>query len=169
MPREEEQVRHGLLPCALYHNAHLLLRVLLRCSARLDITSLQHVYVTADKAMMSMADPLVDVRIATWLVMPDAIEVTDSPTRVSMRKGDNPWNLEGLLNLRAGKEAVTSSVAVLRKVSGNVGKVHTSLWGSTMSHIAAVACSKPLTVVQANKIIFIKSCQVGTTCPVSAT
>ena len=65
-----------------------------------------------------MADPLVDVRIATWLVMPDAIEVTDSPTRVSMRKGDNPWNLEGLLNLRAGKEAVTSCVAVLRKVSG---------------------------------------------------
>ena len=81
-------------------------------------TGLHFVQMTADKAMMSMADPLVDVRIATWLVMPDAIEVTDSPTRVSMRKGDNPWNLEGLLNLRAGKEAVTSSVSVLRKVSG---------------------------------------------------
>ena len=73
---------------------------------------------TADKAIISMADPLVDVRIATWLVMPDAVEVTDSPTRVSLRKGDNPWNLEGLLTLRAGKEAVASSVAVLRKVSG---------------------------------------------------
>lgn len=73
---------------------------------------------------MSMADPLVDVRIATWLVMPDACEVTDSPTRVSLRKGDNPWNLEGLLNLRAGKEAVTSSVAVLRKVSGITGSIH---------------------------------------------
>lgn len=71
-----------------------------------------------------MADPLVDVRIATWLVMPDACEVTDSPTRVSLRKGDNPWNLEGLLNLRAGKEAVTSSVAVLRKVSGTVTKTY---------------------------------------------
>lgn len=77
--------------------------------------------------MVSMADPLVDVRIATWLVMPDAVEVTDSPTRVSMRKGDNPWNLEGLLNLRAGKEAVTSSVAVLRKVSGTEGKVQVML------------------------------------------
>ena len=77
---------------------------------------------TADKALMSLADPLVDVRIATWLVMPDAVEVTDSPTRVSMRKGDNPWNLEGLLNLRAGKEAVTSSLAVLRQVSGKKKK-----------------------------------------------
>ena len=66
-----------------------------------------------------MADPLVDVRIATWLVMPDSCEVTDSPNQVSMRKGDTARNLEGLLNLRAGKESVTSTLTVLRKVSGS--------------------------------------------------
>lgn len=94
----------------------------------------------ADKAVMSMADPLVDVRIAAWLVMPDAIEVTDSPTRVSMRKGDKPWNLEGLLNLRAGKEAVTSSVAVLRKVSGKQGKVHVAWCLGTLQQHSALHC-----------------------------
>lgn len=71
---------------------------------------------------MSLADPLVDVRIATWLVMPDCCDLTDSPSRVSLKKGENRWNLEGLLTQRAGKDAVTSTLTVLRTVSGE-GKV----------------------------------------------
>lgn len=67
---------------------------------------------------MSLADPLVDVRIATWLVMPDCCDLTDSPSRVTLKKGENRWNLEGLLTQRAGKDAVTSTLTVLRTVSG---------------------------------------------------
>ena len=68
---------------------------------------------------MSLADPLTDVRIATWLVMPDSTELSDSPSRVSLRK-DSHWNLEGLLKVRAGQDAVTSALTVLRNVSGMV-------------------------------------------------
>lgn len=72
----------------------------------------------ADKSAMSLADPLVDVRIATWLVKPDCPDVTDSPSRVMLKRGDIKRNLEGLLTLKAGKEAVTSALNVLRTVSG---------------------------------------------------
>jgi len=59
--------------------------------------------------------PLVDVRIATWLVKPDCPDVTD---RVTLKRGDIKRNLEGLLTLKAGKDAVTSALNVLRTVSG---------------------------------------------------
>ncbi len=62
--------------------------------------------------------PLVDVRIATWLVKPDCPDVTDSPSRVTLKRGDIKRNLEGLLTLKAGKDAVTSALNVLRTVSG---------------------------------------------------
>ena len=75
-------------------------------------------FVNSDEAPMSLADPLVDVRIATWLLMPDCGDLTDSPTRVTLKKGDTRWNLEGLLAQRAGKDAVTAALAVLRTVSG---------------------------------------------------
>ncbi len=72
----------------------------------------------ADKSAMALADPLVDVRIATWLVKPDCPDVTDSPSRVTLKRGDIKRNLEGLLTLKAGKDAVTSALTVLRTVSG---------------------------------------------------
>ncbi len=67
---------------------------------------------------MALADPLVDVRIATWLVMPDCGDLTDSPSRVTMKRGENRWNLQGLLTQRAGKDSVDSTLNVLRTVSG---------------------------------------------------
>ncbi|DBA82952.1 TPA: hypothetical protein ACH3X1_006731 [Trebouxia sp. C0004] len=74
----------------------------------------------SDESAMSLADPLVDVRIATWLVKPDCPDVTDSPSRVTLKRGDIKRNLEGLLTLKAGKDAVTSALNVLRMVSGGV-------------------------------------------------
>ena len=87
---------------------------------------------------MSLADPLVDVRIATWLVMPDCCDLTDSPSRVTLKKGENRWNLEGLLTQRAGKDAVTSTLTVLRTVSGE-SKIASCCGGGTKAAATARA------------------------------
>ena len=64
-----------------------------------------------------MANPLVDVRIAAWLLKPDALEVTDSPNK-SCKRGDIAWNLEGLLIRATSKEAANDAVSAVQKTSG---------------------------------------------------
>lgn len=72
----------------------------------------------ADKSHITLTEPLVDVRIAAWLLKPDAVEVTDSLQRVPMKKGGTPWNLEGLLIRATSKEASNDAMTALHKVSG---------------------------------------------------
>ena len=76
---------------------------------------------------MVLAEPVVDARIAAWLLTPDAPEVTDTDGKVVLRKHEIPWNLEGLLKRRAGEEAAKAAVAALQKVSGMTGPHHSSL------------------------------------------
>lgn len=71
----------------------------------------------ADKSPIAVAHPLVDVRIAAWLLKPDALEVTDSPNR-SCKRGDTAWNLEGLLIRAISKEAANDAVSAVQKTSG---------------------------------------------------
>ena len=65
-----------------------------------------------------LAEPVVDARIAAWLLTPDAPEVTDTDGKVVLRKHEIPWNLEGLLKRRAGEDAAKAAVVALQKVSG---------------------------------------------------
>lgn len=56
-----------------------------------------------------MADPLIDVRIAAWLVSPD---------KDMVKEGSEGAKLQGLLEGNAGKDAVVAATAVVQKVSG---------------------------------------------------
>lgn len=66
---------------------------------------------------MTVAEPVVDVRIAAWLLKPDAMEVTDS-LQARPHGKELPYTLEGLLTRQTSKEHVNDAVTALQKVSG---------------------------------------------------